>query len=55
MNALREADTVELLQIGARVHCTLYGGKDGTIYAIHGEQRPETVRTIGGAMTTGAT
>lgn len=54
MNALREeVKTLELLEVGCRVHCTLYGGKDGTIYAIHGEQRPETVRTIGGIMTTG--
>ena len=55
MSALnKEVETMELLEIGSRVHCTLYGGKDGTIYAIHGEQRPETVRTLmGGCMTTG--
>lgn len=54
MNTLAtENKTLEPLEVGMRVHCTLYGGKDGTIYAIHGEQRPETVRTVGGIMTTG--
>lgn len=55
MNALmKETKTIELLQVGSRVHCTLYGGKDGTIYNINGEQRPETVRTLmSGCMTTG--
>lgn len=42
------------LQIGQRVHCTLYGGKDGTIYQIHGEQAPgETKSMMGGVCVTG--
>src|SRR5258708_40242685 len=41
------------LTVGTRVHCILYGGKDGVVYAIHGEQRPETVRGIASAITTG--
>jgi hypothetical protein len=28
------------------VHCILYGGKDGVVYAVHGEQQPHTVRSI---------
>jgi hypothetical protein len=42
-----------ILQIGSRVHSILYGGRDGVIYAIHGEQQPETCRSIGGVMVTG--
>ena len=37
---------MSLLQVGNWVHCILYGGKDGVIYAIHGEQKPETCSTI---------
>ena len=35
-----------LLQRGSRVHCILYGGQDGTICAIRGEQSPETIRHL---------
>lgn len=45
--------TNKQLAIGNWVHCILYGGKDGVIYAIHGEQAPESVRTMGGVMQTG--
>lgn len=37
-----------MLQIGSRVHCILYGGRDGIVYAIKGEQRPETCQQLGG-------
>lgn len=44
----------DLIQLGQRIHCTLYGGKDGTVVKIHGEQNPGTVRNIfGGAGVTG--
>lgn len=35
------------LALGQRVHCILYGGRDGTIVAIHGTQSPATVREHG--------
>jgi hypothetical protein len=42
------------LQVGQRVCCGLYGGMDGIITAIHGEQRPETIkRLFGGAGVMG--
>lgn len=41
------------VQIGTRIHCILYGGRDGVVYAIHGTQSPESVRSIGGFMQTG--
>lgn len=37
---------VELLKPGRRVHCILYGGREGTIVAIHGEQHPASCRTV---------
>jgi Large polyvalent protein associated domain 30/Large polyvalent protein associated domain 29 len=37
---------VNHLIVGSWIHCILYGGKDGVIYAIHGEQRPETCSNI---------
>jgi len=42
------------LIVGSRVHCILYGGKDGAIFAIHGEQSPSSVRQLGdGCMVMG--
>lgn len=35
------------LAVGTRVHCLLYGGMDGIIYNIRGEQKPETISQIG--------
>lgn len=40
----------QILVIGTRVHCILYGGKDGIVFAIHGEQSPETVSQMGGGV-----
>src|SRR5947209_6888553 len=42
-----------LLTVGTRVHCILYGGKDGVVYSIHGEQRPDTIRSIATVIATG--
>jgi hypothetical protein len=42
-----------LLTVGTRVHCILYGGKDGVVYAIHGEQRPDTIQSIANVIATG--
>jgi hypothetical protein len=38
----------QLLTVGSRVHCILYGGKDGVVYAIHGQQIPGTCESFGG-------
>lgn len=42
-----------LVAVGQRLHCILYGGRDGTVFAIHGEQKPATCSSIGGVMLTG--
>lgn len=36
------------IQPGQRVYCGLYGGRYGIVYRINGEQRPETIGTMGG-------
>jgi hypothetical protein len=36
------------LVIGQRIYCGLYGGMDGIIYDIVGEQKPETISKLGG-------
>jgi uncharacterized small protein (DUF1192 family) len=41
-----------MIQIGQKVS-TLRSGRDGIVHAIHGEQRPETVRSIGGVIAIG--
>lgn len=46
MNQVIEALSTQLLMPGRRVHCILYGGKDGTIVAVHGEQNPGSCRTV---------
>lgn len=38
------------IAIGQRVHTNLYGHGFGTVYAIHGEQTPQTVQTFGGGV-----
>jgi hypothetical protein len=52
MFAIAENDTDKntLIEVGTRLHCILYGGKDGTVYNINGEQRPETIREVGGGL-----
>lgn len=40
----------EVLTIGTRVHCILYGGKDGIVFDIHGEQSPDTIRRMGSGL-----
>lgn len=42
--------TKNALTLGQRVHCILYGGKNGTVVAIHGEQRPDLCRGIMGGV-----
>jgi hypothetical protein len=44
----------QILVVGQKVHCTLYGGKDGFITSIEGEQKPESVKSLlGGVGVTG--
>lgn len=38
---------------GQRVHCILYGGKDGIVVGIHGEQSPATCESLHGVVVTG--
>lgn len=40
------------LEVGTRVHCLLYGGRDGIIFKINGEQHPETIEHFGGGCMT---
>jgi len=42
-----------MIQIGQRIYSILYGGRHGVVYAIHGEQQPQTIRTMGGVVATG--
>lgn len=40
--------------IGTRIHCILYGGRDGQVVEIRGSQSPSSVRGLfGGAIVTG--
>lgn len=42
------------IQVGQRLYNSLYGGKNGTVIAIHGEQSPATCKSIlGGIGVTG--
>lgn len=42
------AEDRTVLVVGQRIHCILYGGMDGIIYEIVGEQKPETISKLGG-------
>lgn len=45
-----------ILPVGTRIHCILYGGKDGILYHVRGEQSPHTCRSLGGGVgVTGGT
>jgi len=41
------------IKVGQRVHCILYGGKDGTVVQIKGEQSPDTCYSISGVGVAG--
>lgn len=41
------------VQVGTWIHCILYGGRDGVVYAIHGTQSPDTIRSLGGVIQMG--
>lgn len=44
---------MQSINIGTRVHCILYGGKDGTVVAIHGEAKPDTIINFPGLTSGG--
>jgi hypothetical protein len=41
------------IQMGQKVYSGLYGGRFGIVYHIRGEQRPDSVRSLGGVVVTG--
>lgn len=45
--------TVQKIVVGQRVSSSLYSRGRGVVYAIHGEQSPDTVRRIGGVLNVG--
>jgi hypothetical protein len=49
----RYIDFPDKFEVGQRIHCGLYGGKDGTIIAIHGKQSPDSIQSIRGVCVTG--
>lgn len=46
----RGNDYKGILQVGQRIHSILYGGQDGIICKISGEQRPDTIKHLGGGV-----
>ena len=38
------------IEVGTRIHCILYGGRDGVVSAINGRQNPGSVRSLGGGV-----
>lgn len=45
--------TTPTIAIGTRISCVLHWAGRGSVFAIDGEQRPETIRIAGGIMHTG--
>jgi len=55
-NSILQPPPYEHLVIGSRVHCILHDGTDGIVFAIHGQQQPETIKeqsTLGMSMISG--
>jgi len=53
MNQTMPCVPTDLVVIGQRVHCILYGGKDGTVVGITGEQKPQTASSLNGVICLG--
>jgi hypothetical protein len=53
MNRTRGDEYKGKLQVGQKVYCGLYGGREGLIFEIKGEQRPDTIRELGGGIVMG--
>lgn len=47
------APTNQKVTVGQRVYSMLYGGRDGIVFAIHGNQSPETVGSLAGVVSFG--
>src|SRR3546814_6955942 len=45
--------TTPAIVIGTRISCVLHWAGRGTVFAIEGEQRPQSVRIAGGVMHSG--
>src|SRR3546814_18023300 len=45
--------TTPAVVIGTRISCVLHWAGRGTVFAIEGEQRPQSVRIAGGVMHSG--
>lgn len=45
-----QEQAIRTVVLGQRVHCILYGGKDGTVVRIDGEQQPGTIRSLFGGV-----
>jgi len=45
---MEEKKKIKDFEVGTRVHCILYGGRDGIVFKITGNQHPENVRHLGG-------
>jgi len=39
---------MQTIQVGQRIHCILYGGQDGIVFNIRGQQDPGSIRLLGG-------
>ena len=51
---MTEATNSAQISVGTRIHCILYGGKDGVVVGVKGESSPGTVRgLLGGLCVTG--
>lgn len=46
--------TIQQIALGTQIHCILYGGRDGTVVAIHGEPRPDSIISFPGLSTGGS-
>lgn len=48
-----QAEAIEKILVGQRVYTRIYARGRGVVYAIHGEQSPESVRRIGDVISMG--
>jgi hypothetical protein len=39
-----------ILKVGSRVYSILYGGRDGIVFSIYGEQTPDSVVQMGSSL-----
>ena len=51
--SIRGNDYKGILKVGQWVHSILYGGRDGIVCKINGDQKPETIQRLGAGMVMG--